>query len=239
LASPEPSRSSPRSGCSGRRDGDGDDDGDGEEIEVSGDRLLLATGRRPNADTLNVSAAGIRTTEAGFVETDECLGTSVDGVYAIGDIGGNHRFKHVGDKEAEYVLANAVGGAETPVAYPGMAHAVFGSPQVASPGATADELDDGDDETGTFEYDETALGSALHRGGGFGKVLVGDDGEVLGCHVVGPEASTLIHEVSTAVAAGADDPTPPPNAAGRVDLCRRRTETGAWTSPATSTTRAG
>ncbi|WP_123534918.1 dihydrolipoyl dehydrogenase family protein [Halosimplex salinum] len=185
----------------------------GEEIEVSGDRLLLATGRRPNADTWNVSAAGIETTEKGFVETDEYLRTSVDGVYAIGDIAGNYMFKHSGDKEAEYVVENAVRGNEEAVEYPGMAHAIFGSPQVASLGKTEDELAEDEDfaddeyETGTFAYDDTALGSALDDQGGFAKVLVGEDGEVLGCHVVGPEASTLIHEVSTAVAAGADAAT--------------------------------
>ncbi|MFC7141190.1 dihydrolipoyl dehydrogenase family protein [Halosimplex aquaticum] len=189
------------------------EDEDGDEIEVAGDRLLLATGRRPNTDTWNVSAAGIETTEEGLVETDEYLRTSADGVYAIGDIAGNYMFKHSGDKEAEYAVENAVRGAETPVEYPGMAHAVFGSPQVASLGKTEGELEEDEDfaddeyEVGTFAYDDTALGSALDDEGGFAKVLVGADGEVLGCHVVGPEASTLIHEVSTAVAAGADAAT--------------------------------
>jgi dihydrolipoamide dehydrogenase len=183
------------------------EDEGGEEIEVTGDRLLLATGRRPNSDTWNVSAAGIETTEKGFVETDEYLRTSAEGVYAIGDIAGNYMFKHSGDKEAEYVIDNAIRNAETPVEYPGMAHAVFGSPQVASLGETEDDLEDGTYGTGTFEYDGTALGSTLDDEGGFAKALVAEDGEVLGCHIVGPEASTLIHEVSTAVAAGADAST--------------------------------
>jgi dihydrolipoamide dehydrogenase len=176
----------------------------GEEVTVTGDRLLVATGRQPNSDGWNVSAAGIDTDEEGFVETDDRLRTSADGVYAMGDIAGNYMFKHSGDKEAEYVVENAVHGNERAVEYPGMAHAVFGSPQVASLGKTEDELGDDDYESGTCRYDETALGSALAHEDGFAKVLVGDDGAVLGCHVVGPEASSLIHEVSTAVAAGAD-----------------------------------
>ncbi|QLH84096.1 dihydrolipoyl dehydrogenase family protein [Halosimplex pelagicum] len=183
---------------------------EGETIEVRGDRLLLATGRRPNGDLWNVDAAGIETTEKGFVETDEYLRTSVDGVYAMGDIAGNYMFKHSGDKEAEYVVANAVRGDERAVEYPGMAHAVFGSPQVASLGKTESEVSerDGTDyEVGTCAYDDTALGAALRDEGGFAKAIVGADGEVLGCHVVGPEASTVIHEVSTAVAAGADAET--------------------------------
>jgi dihydrolipoamide dehydrogenase len=179
----------------------------GEEIEVEGDELLLATGRAPNTDRWNVEAAGIETNEKGFVETDERLRTSVDGVWAIGDIADNYMFKHSGDKEAEYAVENAVRGNERAVQFPGMAHAVFGSPQVASLGATESELDDADYEVGTYAYDDTALGAAIHDEGGFAKVVVADDGEILGFHVVGPQASTLVHEVSTATAADADAET--------------------------------
>ena len=186
------------------------EDDDGNEVTVTGDRLLLATGRRPNSDTWNVEAAGIETDDEGFVETDEYLETSVDDVYAIGDVAGNYMFKHSGDKEAEYVVDAVVHGEETPVEYPGMAHAVFGSPQVAGLGDTEDDLEGeaGEDyRVGTRGYDDTALGETLDHEGGFAKVLVDPDGEVLGCHVVGPDASTLIHEVSTALAAGADAET--------------------------------
>ena len=178
----------------------------GDEVEVRGDRLLLAVGRRPNTDTWDVAAGGVDTDDDGFVETDECLRTSVDGVYAIGDVAGNYMFKHSGDKEAEYVVDAVVNGEERAVEYPGMAHAIFGSPELASLGRTTAELDEAgvDYEVGTRAYDETALGSALRHEGGFAKALVGDDDEILGCHVVGPEAATLIHEVSTAVAAGGD-----------------------------------
>lgn len=189
-------------------DGDGKavtaESDDGDEIEVRGDELLVATGRRPNSDTWNVEAAGMETDDAGFVETNEFLETSVEGVWAIGDIAGNYMFKHSGDKEAEYVVENAVRGNREAVEYPGMAHAIFGSPQVASLGETesALEADDREYEVGAYGYDETALGSALDTDGGFAKVLVGPDDEVLGVHIVGPQASMLIHEVSTAVAAG-------------------------------------
>ncbi|UPV75025.1 FAD-dependent oxidoreductase [Halorussus limi] len=176
---------------------------DGEEIAVRGDEILVATGRRPNSDAWNVAAAGIDTDEKGFVETDEHLETSVDGVWAIGDIAGNYMFKHSGDKEAEYAVRNAVRGESAQVEYPGMAHAIFGSPQVGSLGKTEDELDRDDYEVGTFEYDRTALGSALETGG-FAKAVTAPDGEILGFHIVGPHASMLIHEVATAVAAGAD-----------------------------------
>ncbi|WP_232700890.1 dihydrolipoyl dehydrogenase family protein [Halobacterium wangiae] len=177
---------------------------DGDEISVRGDEVLVATGRQPNSDLWSVDAAGIETDERGFVETDDYLETSVDGVWAIGDVAGNYMFKHSGDKEGEYVVENAVRGEREPVEYPGMAHAIFGSPQLASLGKPESEIDDGTAyEVGTREYDDTPLGSAM-QADGFAKVLVGADSEVLGVHVVGPDAATLIHEVSTAVAAGAD-----------------------------------
>jgi len=176
----------------------------GDEVTVRGDEVLLATGRRPNAEAWNADAAGIETDDDGFVATDDYLETSVPGVWAIGDAAGNFMFKHSGDKEAEYAVENAVRGNRERVDYPGMAHAVFGSPQLASLGTPESKVDDDTDyEVGTREYDETALGSAM-RADGFAKAVVGADGEVLGFHVVGPDASTLVHEVSTAVAAGAD-----------------------------------
>ncbi|WP_137284913.1 dihydrolipoyl dehydrogenase family protein [Halorussus salinisoli] len=176
---------------------------DGEQIEVRGDEVLVATGRRPNSDTWNVEAAGIDTDEKGFVETDRFLETSVDGVWAIGDIAGNYMFKHSGDKEAEYAVRNAVRGERASVEYPGMAHAIFGSPQVGSLGKTEGDLDREEYDVGTFAYDDTALGVAL-ADDGFAKAIAAPDGEILGFHVVGPHASMLVHEVATAVSAGAD-----------------------------------
>lgn len=90
-----------------------------------------------------------------------------------------------------------------------MAHADFGSPQVAGLAKAESEVadEDRDYDVGTFEYDDTALGTALEADAGFAEAIVGIDGEVLGFHVVGPHASMLIHGVSTAVAAGADAET--------------------------------
>lgn len=182
---------------------------DGDEIELQGDELLIATGRKPNADLWNVEAADLETNDEGFVKTNEYLETSADGVWAVGDIAGNYMFKHSGDKEAEYVVENAVRGNRQSVEYPGMAHAIFGSPQVAALGKTESEVEEEsrDYDVGTFEYDDTALGTALEADVGFAKAIVGGDGEVIGFHIIGPHASMLIHEVSTAVAAGADAET--------------------------------
>lgn len=177
----------------------------GDEIEVSGDAALVATGRRSNADRLNVEAAGIETDDRGFVETNEYLETSADGVWALGDIAGNWMFKHSANYEAEIVYHNLFGDHKHEVDYTAMPHAIFSHPQVAGVGATEQELEEEDQEyvKGVYEYEHTGMGAALKEDGSFVKVLVDPEtAEILGCHIIGHEASTLIHEVLVAMKAG-------------------------------------
>lgn len=84
--------------------------------------------------------------------------------------------------------------------YDAMPFAVFASPEVAGVGATESDLDD-DYAVRTSEYGDTARGDAMHADG-FVKVIIGLDGEILGCHIIGPEASNLIQEVIVAMTAG-------------------------------------
>jgi len=184
-------------------DGDGED-GNGNAVEVTGDELLVATGRKPNTDRLDVEAAGIETTDGGFVATDEYLESSVDGVWALGDIAGPPLFKHAADYEARVVARNAVLDGEERVDYTGLGHAVFTSPRVAAVGNTEAELrDDGVEyEAARAEYADVPLGTVSKDDRGFAKVLADPDGEILGCHVVGEEAPTLLHEVLVALRSG-------------------------------------
>ena len=176
----------------------------GEELEATGDALLVATGREPNTESLNLEAAGIETDDDGFVETNASLETSADGVWALGDVVGPPLFKHVADYEARIVTSNALDGERRAVNYEAIAHAVFTSPQVASVGRTTSELDEEGIayEIGRAAYDEAPLG-LVSKADGFVKVLADPDaGSILGCHVVGPHASVLIHEVVVAMTAG-------------------------------------
>ncbi|WP_049923470.1 dihydrolipoyl dehydrogenase [Halopiger djelfimassiliensis] len=172
-------------------------------ISVTGDELLVATGRVPNTDTLNVSAAGIETDELGFIETDEYLRTSADDVWALGDIVGEYLLKHNANHEAQAVVRNLFGDELQPVDYSAMPVAVFSSPEVAGVGATESELQaaDRDYAKRTYRYEETARGSAM-KADGFVKPLISLEGDILGCHIVGPEASNLIEEVVVAMTAG-------------------------------------
>ncbi len=179
---------------------------DDEAIEVSGDELLVAAGRGPNTDRLDVEAAGIETDDGGYVETDEYLEATAENVWALGDIIGQQPFKHAADHEARHVAMNLLDDAGREVTYDGMAHAVFTSPQAASLGHTEGELKDAgtDYEAATYPYTSAPLGMIERETEGVVKVLAAPDGEILGCHIVGREASSLIHEVSVALANGAD-----------------------------------
>lgn len=174
-----------------------------DDVTVTGDTLLVAAGRRPNTDSLNLAATGVETDERGFVETDEYLRTDADGVWALGDVVGEYLLKHSANHEAKAVVRNLLGDEPEPVDYSAMPFAVFASPEVAGVGAREQDLREADAEYAnrTYAYDETARGSAMHADG-FVKVLIDLDGTIEGCHIIGPEASNLIEEVVVAMTAG-------------------------------------
>ncbi|MFU8869556.1 dihydrolipoyl dehydrogenase [Natronococcus sp.] len=177
---------------------DGGTDGDGSgAVDLEADDLLVAAGRRPNTDTLEPENAGVETDERGYVETDEFLETSVDGIWALGDVLGDEPYKHAADYEARVVATNVLETVKRAVDYGAMPHAIFTSPRVASVGRTEGELEeDGREyESARVSYDAAPLGVILDPGEAFVKVLAAPDGEILGCHVVGPRAPTLIQEV--------------------------------------------
>ena len=186
----------------GHRDGSGvvvhAEREDGETVALESQQLLVALGRRPNTDTLNVEAAGIDTDDRGFLVTDDHLETSAENVWALGDIAGNHMFKHSGDYETGQLVQTVVHDEPTAVDYSAMPHAIFTEPQIAGVGATEDELD-GEYVVGTQSIPGTPMGRAKKLDHGFVKVLAAPDGEILGCHILGEEASVLLHEVVVAI----------------------------------------
>ncbi len=176
---------------------------DGIRIELPGDVvdcdvLLVATGRVPNTDRLNVAAAGIETDERGFVRTDEYLRTTADGIWALGDIVGRYQLKHNANLEAAHVANNLLNPDElAKVDYHAMPAAIFGSPQVGSVGMTeqAAEASGRPYVVARRDYVDTAYGQSIEEHDGFVKVLADPtSGEVLGCHVIGHDASTLVQE---------------------------------------------
>ena len=178
----------------------------GEEKLLSSDTLLVAVGRTPNSDLLDVAKTGVKTDPKGFVVTDEFLRTNIPGIYALGDAVGHFLFKHSANLEAQYDYYNLL-DPENPIAvdYTAMPHAIFSSPQIAGVGKTEQELKAAKTpyRVGRYNYIDTAMGEALEDRTGFVKLLVAPEtGKILGGHILGTDASTLIHEVLVAMRSG-------------------------------------
>jgi mycothione reductase len=178
----------------------------GEEKEISGEKILIATGRTSNADLLKVENAGIETDEAHFIVVDGHLRTNKRNVWALGDIIGRQMFTHAGDKEAEIAWHNATKKRKITMDFRLVPHAVFTYPQIASVGMTEEEArKDHKILVGRANYADTVMGDALAEHDGFAKAIVEKTtGRILGFHIIGPEASILIQEVVNAIANNGD-----------------------------------
>ena len=175
----------------------------GEKRRVAADALLMATGRVPNTDVLEVANTGIETDERGFIKTDPYLQTGVPGIWALGDIVGRYLLKHSANLEAAYA-SNNIFNPDNKVAvdYRAMPHAIFASPQVAGVGLTEREARELDIEysVARYDYSDTAYGSSIEDRDGFVKVLAdASTEEILGAHIIGTDASVLIQEVTNAM----------------------------------------
>lgn len=175
------------------------EDTSGKSLGIVSDQLLIAAGRIPNSDTLDLEKTGVRVNEKGYIKTDRFLETDVNGIFALGDIIGRYLFKHNANHEAQYAFNNILHPSKKiPVNYAAMPHAIFSSPQVAGVGFTEQELkkEGIEYQKSVYSYINTAMGLALEDRDGFVKFLVDKmNGKILGCHIIGSEASILIHEV--------------------------------------------
>lgn len=182
----------------------------GSSVELRSDQLLVAVGRTPNSDTLDLAATGVATDENGFIKVDDYLETSAKGIFALGDAVGRYMFKHTANHEAQYAFNNIMmEDRKIRVDYTAMPHAVFSWPQVAGVGHTERQLKESKIpyEKAVYPYIKTAMGEAIEERDGFVKLLASKEGKILGCHIIGTNASVLIHEVLVAMklGAGVDD----------------------------------
>jgi len=170
------------------------------------DQLLVAAGRIPNSDMLDVGKTGVKVNDAGNVLTDEFLETSVKGIFALGDVVGRYPFKHNANLEAGYALHNIINYKnKKAVDYNAIPHAIFSSPQIASVGYTEQQLKAKNIHylVGRASYTDTAMGLAIEDRNGFVKLLIdGHSNTILGCHILGTNASILIHEILVAMRTG-------------------------------------
>lgn len=189
-----------------------DSDGDGVRVRladgrtVASDLLLVATGRIPNSDRLDVAASGVATHPDGRIAVDEQQRSSVEGIFALGDVCSPHQLKHVANHEARVVAHNLI-DPEHPrtTDHRRIPHAVFTEPQIAAVGLSeADCRARGlDYATATTAYGEIAYGWAMEDTTGFAKILADrSTGQLLGAHIMGPQASTVIQPLVQAMAFG-------------------------------------
>jgi mycothione reductase len=175
---------------------------------VEADELLIAIGRVPNSDLLDPSAGGISLTPTGHVEVDEFQRTTAPGVWALGDICSPWELKHVANHEAKIVRHNLLHPSSLVAAdHRFVPHAVFTSPQIASVGLTEQEAVERGVRyvTGVQDYSGIAYGWAMEDTTGFAKILADpSSGLLLGAHIIGPQASTLIQPLIQAMSFGLD-----------------------------------
>jgi len=170
---------------------------------VEAETILVATGRTPNSDVLEVAVAGIVTDEDGRVVTDETYATNVPGVWAIGDLTNRLQLKHLANAEMRIVMHNIAHPADPRHAnFPVMPSAVFADPQVATAGPTERDLraEGKPFVVARGEYADTAYGWALEDTTSFMKLLADpESGRLLAAHIVGPQAATLIQPLVQAI----------------------------------------
>ncbi len=177
-------------------------DKNGETVTFSGDYCLVSIGRRPYTDNLNLEAAGLTTDDRGRIAIDEhTLETSVKGIYAIGDVIRGAMLAHKAEEEG-VLVAETIAGQKPHIHYNLIPGVVYTWPEVASVGATEEELKASGKafKTGKFSY--KALGRATASGDtdGLVKILADKEtDEVLGMHIIGARAADMIAEGVTAM----------------------------------------
>jgi mycothione reductase len=173
------------------------------------DTVLVATGRRSNADGLDPEKAGVEVDAGGLVVVDDFQRTTADGVWALGDVSNRYQLKHVSNHEARVVQHNLLHlddpGRWRRSDHSAVPSAVFTHPQVASVGLTEREArEQGIPHVIAKQmYADTAYGWAMEDTTSFAKVVADPvTGRLLGAHVMGPEASNLVQPLVAAVASG-------------------------------------
>ena len=176
------------------------------ESSVDADVVLLATGRRPNSDRLNLGATGVTVDEAHRVIVDQYQETVVKGIYALGDLSSPYALKHVANHEARVVRHNLTHPDDRiSTDHRFVPAAVFSEPQIAAVGLTEERARrcGVDYVVGRRDYGGTAAGWAREDSTGFVKVLADPvTGLLLGAHVIGPEAATVIQPLIQAMSFG-------------------------------------
>ena len=168
---------------------------------LDAEQAMVAIGFRPNSSDLGLEAAGVNISQQGFVEIDENMATNVSGIWAIGDVTGKLMLAHVGSAMGIVCAENIAGQETVTLDYEMMPRATYCQPQVASFGLTEAQAKDRGYEVKIGRFPFQANGKALGLGdyAGWVKLVVDEKhGEILGAHMIGPEVTELLPELTLA-----------------------------------------
>jgi pyruvate/2-oxoglutarate dehydrogenase complex dihydrolipoamide dehydrogenase (E3) component len=174
--------------------------------EIRGSHLLIAAGRTPNTDRMGLDQLGLDTDPSGFLTVDDTLRTSVEDVWALGDIRGGEMFTHTARHDADVAYRTAFRGQDRSIAGRIVPHAVFVDPEVGAVGLTEPEAraEGYDVIVGRQEFAGVAKARAMGNIRGLIKFVVdATTDRILGCHIAGPDAGNLVHEAVIAMNTGA------------------------------------
>jgi dihydrolipoamide dehydrogenase len=173
------------------------DRGTGRTHTFAGQEILIATGRRSNADLLTPERTGVETDERGWIVVDEYLQTTKPGIWALGDAVNRGQYRHTANYHASLVWQNAFHERQVALDEHAIPHAVFTHPQVASAGLTQAQAEqDYDILVGIKPFADVAKGYAMGEEDAFFKVIVENGtGQILGAHAIGPHAALLVQQL--------------------------------------------
>ena len=178
---------------------------DDSEAVVEADAVLVATGRKPYTAGLGLEALGVEMLPRGQIKTDDHFRTSVPGLYAIGDAIVGPMLAHKAEDEG-MAVAEIIAGKHGHVNYDVIPGVIYTTPEVASVGKTEEQLKEAGRayKVGKFPFMGNARAKAVFQADGFVKLIVdAATDRILGCHIIGPGAGDLIHEVCVAMEFGA------------------------------------
>jgi mycothione reductase len=176
----------------------------GRRVDYTAEKLMIAVGRRSNADLLKVEKAGVELDNRGFIKVNEHMETNVNNIYAVGDANGQQMFTHMANREAGIAAHNAFHDMNLAVDYTTVPHAVYSYPQIASVGLREEEArKEHEIIVNKTMYYDTAKGEAMVEKEGFAKSIAEKEtGKILGFHIIGPYAPELLQEVVNAMTSG-------------------------------------
>ena len=175
-------------------------DGATEQV-LEAEQTLVAIGFKPNTTDMGLETAGVKLTERGFVEIDERMATNIPGIWAIGDVTGKLLLAHVASAMAVICAENVAGVETRTLDYTMMPRATYSQPQVASFGLTEAQAKEKGYEIKVGRFPFQPNGKALGLGDYTGWVKIISDaayGEILGAHMIGPDVSELLPELTLA-----------------------------------------